>query len=304
VKNLLSVDVEEYFQVEGFADVVDRRDWVKFESRVRMQTLRLLDLFDGKRQKATFFVLAWTAERDPDLVREIVARGHELASHGFSHRMIDTQGARAFRRDVRKGKRVLEKISGAPVAGYRAPSFSITARTPWAHRVLAEEGFTYSSSVFPVRHDRYGVPDAPRRPYEVDCGDGRRLVELPPLTMRVLGQNLPVAGGGYMRLFPTKVVSSAIASMNKAGAPAVVYLHPWEIDPEQPKLPGRASNRWRHWVGMAKLEKKLSSLLDAHSFGTMGEFLGLPAQKLGAPAPIVSLDASDVDSDDLARAAS
>jgi polysaccharide deacetylase family protein (PEP-CTERM system associated) len=302
VRNLLTVDVEEYFQVEGFADVVDRRDWPKFESRVRMQTLRLLDLFDGKRQRATFFVLGWTAERDPDLVREIVARGHEVASHGWSHRMIDTQGVRAFRRDVRKGKRILETIVGAPVAGYRAPSFSITAKTPWAHKVLAEEGFTYSSSVFPVRHDRYGVPDAPRRPWEVDCGEGRRLVELPPLTLRMLGQNLPVGGGGYMRLFPLSVVSSAIESMNRAGSPAVVYLHPWEIDPQQPKLPGRAANRWRHWVGMEKLERKLSRLLDAHPFGTMGEFLGIPAQRLGAPAPVVSIAAGD-DSDDLARAA-
>ena len=175
MRNLLTIDVEEYFQVEGFADVVDPASWATRESRVVPQTTRLLDLLEETHQKATFFVLAWSAERHPGLVREIVRRGHEVASHGFAHRMVDVEGEAQFREDVRRGRRVLEDILQAPVLGYRAPSFSITERTPWAHRVLAEEGYVYSSSVFPVRHDRYGIPDAPRSPWIVRPCEGRSI---------------------------------------------------------------------------------------------------------------------------------
>lgn len=284
MRNLLTVDVEEYFQVEGFADVVARSDWDKYESRVAEPTRRILDLLDGARQKATFFVLGWTAERHPSLVREIAARGHEVASHGQGHQMADAIGERAFRRDVRQGKRVLEDILGASVHGYRAPSFSITDRTPWAHQVLLEEGFVYSSSVFPVRHDRYGVPDAPRIPWEVrppsKDGAGKTLLELPPLTLRALGQNLPVAGGGYLRLLPVGVVSHAIRRMNADGYPAVVYLHPWELDPAQPRLPGRAANRFRHYLGLASTERKLAELVSRHGFTSIAQHLGLAEQRV------------------------
>jgi polysaccharide deacetylase family protein (PEP-CTERM system associated) len=282
VRNLLTIDVEEYFQVEGFADVVDRASWDAMESRVRSQTARLLDLLDATRATATFFVLGWTAERHPGLVREIVARGHEVASHGWGHRRADHQGVRAFRRDVRRSKRVLERIVGAPVAGYRAPCFSITPRTPWAHRVLLEERFAYSSSVFPVLHDRYGDPAAPRTPWTACEAGGRTLAELPPLTLRVLGRNLPVAGGGYLRVLPVSVVSSAIGRMNDAGHPAVLYLHPWEVDPEQPRIAGRALNRFRHYAGLASTERKLRALLTSHAFTTVSSHLGLPAQRPGA----------------------
>ena len=282
MRNLLTIDVEEYFQVEGFADVVDPSSWDSRESRVEMQTTRLLDLLASTHQRATFFVLGWTAERHPELVREIVRRGHEVASHGYRHRMVDVEGEAGFREDVRRGRAVLEALIGAPVVGYRAPSFSITERTPWAHRVLVDEGHVYSSSVFPVRHDRYGIPDAPRTAWVVRTGDGGSLVEIPPLTLRVFGQNLPVAGGGYMRLFPVGVVSSAIDRMNAEGHPAVIYLHPWEIDPEQPRIAGRRANRFRHYVGLETMERKLRQLLDRHAFTTMGSHLGVPKQELTA----------------------
>jgi polysaccharide deacetylase family protein (PEP-CTERM system associated) len=285
MRNLLTIDVEEYFQVEGFADVVDRGAWGSYESRVAAQTRRLLDLLDETRQKATFFVLAWSAARHPDVVREIVRRGHEVASHGTSHRMVDVQGPDDFRRDVRDARSLLESLAGAPVTGYRAPSFSITERTPWAHRILAEEGYVYSSSVFPVRHDRYGIPDAPRTPWVVRPGDGLSIVEVPPLTLRVLGQNLPVAGGGYMRLLPVGIISKAIERMNADGHPAVIYLHPWEIDPDQPRIPGRATNRFRHYVGLASMFGKLRTLLNRHAFGTMGAHLGAPSQRSAPAAP-------------------
>ena len=289
MNNLLTVDVEEYFQVEGFADVVAPSDWPSFESRVEAPTRRILDLLDSARASATFFVLGWTAERHPSLVSEIVRRGHEVGSHGYAHRRADHQGVRAFRRDVRKGRRILENLLGCGVAGYRAPSFSITGRTPWAHEVLRDEGFAYSSSVFPVRHDRYGVPDAPRTPWEVACTGGRTILEVPPLTLRVLGQNLPVAGGGYLRVLPTAVVSHAVRAMNAAGHAAVIYLHPWELDPGQPRIAGRPTNRLRHYAGLATTERKLAALLARHAFTSVAAHLGLPPQRMAtahAPMPV------------------
>ena len=279
MRNLLTIDVEEYFQVEGFADVVRRDDWERYERRARHSTLEILDLLDETASRATFFVLAWTAERDADLVREIVRRGHEVASHGYGHRMVTTQTEAAFRDDVVRAKALLEDLAGRPVLGYRAPSFSITRETPWAHRVLAETGHAYSSSVFPVHHDRYGVPDAPRTPWTVDCGAGRRLTELPPLTLRTAGQNVPVAGGGYMRLFPVRLVEHAVRRMNAEGAPAVIYLHPWDVDPEQPCLPGRAGNRFRHYVNLGRMAAKLRRLCTSFEFGTMADHLGLATDR-------------------------
>lgn len=283
MRNFLTVDVEEYFQVEGFADVVDRSSWDGWESRVRGQTLRILDLLDAARQKGTFFVLGWCARKDPDLVAEIARRGHEVACHGFSHRMADQLGEAAFRDDTQRAKELLETILGSPVLGYRAPSFSFTDRTPWAHGVLADLGFAYSSSVFPVRHDRYGVPDAPRTTWIVRTSGGREIAEIPPLTMRVAGQNLPVAGGGYMRLLPVQVVGRGIDAMNAAGHPAMLYMHPWEIDPGQPRIHGRPMNRFRHYVGLAGMESKLRWLLDRYAFTTVASHLGLEAPKSVRP---------------------
>lgn len=278
MKNLLTIEVEEYFHDEGFADSADRRDWEKRESRVRRQTERLFELLDAKRARATFFVLGWVAEREPELVREIAARGHEVASHGSLHWMADTLTERSFRNDVRRGKHLLEDILGAEVAGYRAPGFSINQRTPWAHRVLAEEGYLYSSSVCPTRLESESGTQAPTTPWRSDCGNGMRILEFPPLTRRLAGQNVPVAGGSYLRLLPVRVVSNAIVAMNQAKAPAVLCLKPWEIDASQAALPDTTLSRWRHWAGVEEFEGKLSQLLELHEFGTVGEHVGVRPQ--------------------------
>lgn len=283
MKNLLTVDVEEYFQVEGFADVVGRDAWDCYESRVVPAVDRILDLLAETGRTATFFVLSWTAERHPEMVQRIVEGGHELASHGHGHQMIHRLGPEGFRRDLRRSREILESIADVAVFGYRAPSFSLTNKTPWAHQVLAEEGFEYSSSVFPVHHDRYGIPDAPRTPWEVDLGGGKSIVELPPLTLRMGRSNLPVGGGGYLRLFPVHLLAHALRKMNRMGAPGVVYLHPWEVDPAQPRLPGRLANRFRHYVGLGRTERKLRYLLERFDFGSVGEFLGLEQAVPAAP---------------------
>jgi polysaccharide deacetylase family protein (PEP-CTERM system associated) len=282
MKNLLTVEVEEYFHDEGFADAADGRDWERRESRVRRQTERLLALLDDGRARATFFVLGWTAERDPALVRDIAARGHEVASHGMSHQMVDVSNERSFRLDVRRSKNLLEEILGAEVMGYRAPGFSINQRTPWAHRVLAEEGFLYSSSVCPARLGGDAEFAAPTKPWKTDCGDGLRVMEFPPLTRRLSGQNVPVAGGSYLRLLPVPIVSNAIDAMNANAAPAVISLRPWEIDPSQAGMPGTTISRWRHCAGVKEFGRKLEVLLAHHEFGTIGEFAGLTPQHAGA----------------------
>lgn len=285
MRNLFSVELEEYFHDEVFSEVADRRRWARYESRVAQQTLGLLDLLAARGARATFFVLGWTAERDPDLVREIAARGHEIASHGWSHEPADEQGERAFRRDVRRSRRILESIVHTSVVGYRAPGFSISERTPWAHRVLADEGFAYSSSVYPARLDGSGAPGAPPTPWEADGGDGRSVAEFPPLTRRLSGQHVPVAGGGYMRLLPVRVVSRAILAMNNAGAPAVICVRPWEIDRAQSRLPHAPLDQWRHWAGVDHFESKLAALLDLHDFGAIDDHLGLvPPRSPGSAA--------------------
>jgi polysaccharide deacetylase family protein (PEP-CTERM system associated) len=197
----------------------------------------------------------------------------------MSHHMVDASSERAFRRDVAKSKRLLEDIVGAEVAGYRAPGFSINPRTPWAHRVLAEEGFVYSSSACPARFDGSPDPHSSRKPWKAECGDGLRLLEFPPLTRRLAGQNVPVAGGSYLRLLPVRVVSHAVAAMNEAGAPAVVSLRPWEIDASQARLPETELARWRHWAGVEGFEQKLAELLTLCDFGPVGEFAGVRPQR-------------------------
>jgi polysaccharide deacetylase family protein (PEP-CTERM system associated) len=288
MKNLLTIEVEEYFHDEGFADTADRRDWAKRESRVRRQTERLFELLDAKRTRATFFVLGWVAEREPDLVRQILARGHEVASHGSLHTMADALTERAFRGDVRRGKQVLEDILGAEVVGYRAPGFSINQRTPWAHRVLAEEGFVYSSSVCPSRLESDSTFQAPTTPWRSDCGGGLRILEFPPLTRRLAQQNVPVAGGSYLRLLPVRVVSNAIVAMNQAKAPAVLCLKPWEIDATQAELPETTLSRWRHWAGVEEFEGKLAQLLELHEFGTIAEHVGVQPQQNDSSKRVVA----------------
>jgi polysaccharide deacetylase family protein (PEP-CTERM system associated) len=263
----MTVDVEDYFQVSAFEGHVDRAEWESLESRVCRNTDRLLEMFDEAGVTATFFVLGWVAERHPALVRRITTGGHEIASHGYSHRLVYDLTPREFCDDVRRAKWVLENISGQPVLGYRAPSYSITGRSLWAYDVLLETGHLYDASVFPIRHDRYGIPDAPRHPYVVVRSRGS-MWELPGSTVRYAGQNLPIGGGGYFRLLPYAITRRAIRHVNDVeGRPVMFYLHPWEIDPEQPRIHASAVSRFRHYNNLAKTEPRLRQLLKDFRFG-------------------------------------
>ena len=255
----LTIDVEDYFHVEAFAGVIDRGEWEVQPRRVARNTDRLLDILDEAGVTATFFTLGWVAQRHPELVRRIVAAGHELASHGSDHIPADRQSPDEFRQDVRRSKALLEDLSGVRVIGYRAPTFSVGSRSRWVHAILAEEGFRYSSSVYPIAHDLYGEPDAPRRPFCPLPG----FVEIPLTTMRLFGRNLPTAGGGYFRLLPYRLSRGAL---RKAGrelhTPCVFYLHPWEIDPGQPRqTQAPRLSRFRHYLNLGRTEQRLRRLL-------------------------------------------
>lgn len=273
MKNALTFDVEEYFHAEAFARVLRPEEWPTLESRVTRSTERLLDILDRERVRATFFVLGWVAERHPGLVREIASLGHEIACHGYGHRMIQHLSRPDFERDVTRAKRALEDAVGRPVLGYRAPTFSIMRETLWSLDVLIEAGFRYDSSIFPVVHDRYGIPDAPRFPHRLKAPSGGEITEFPMSTMTVLGRRLPVAGGGYFRLFPYRVTRRAIARINGERQPAMVYLHPWEFDPDQPRLPVGPLTRFRHLVNVGKTESRLRRLLGEVSFAPASEVL-------------------------------
>lgn len=267
--NAMSVDVEDYFQVSAFDRVVSRDDWDRMESRVDRNTRRLLDLFDEFDVRATFFILGWVADRHGRLVRDIQARGHEVASHGHGHRLVYDQTPELFREDIRRAKATLEQVSGTRVTGYRAPSYSITARSLWAIDILVEEGYEYDSSIFPVRHDRYGMPDAPRHAHVLTTRSGP-LVELPPATARIGGANLPVAGGGYFRLLPYQWTRWGLRRINTLEQqPAVFYLHPWELDADQPRLPATGLSRFRHYRHLDRTEPRLRRLLADFRFGPM-----------------------------------
>lgn len=272
VTNAMSVDVEDYFHVSALAGVAPRDRWESFPRRVEANTDRLLALFDEHGVKATFFVLGWVAERHPGLVRRIVGGGHELASHGTWHQLVYDLSPDEFREDVRCARRGLEDTAGVRVRGYRAPSYSITKRSLWALDVLADEGYTYDASIFPIHHDRYGIPDAPRHVYRHDHAGG--LAEVPPSTVRVLGQNLPIAGGGYFRLLPYWWTRWGIARVNTAeGRPVVFYLHPWEIDPDQPRLPASALSRLRHYRNLHRTESRLRTLCSQFRFAPVADLL-------------------------------
>ena len=267
--NALSVDVEDYFQVSALAPVIDRASWPQRECRVVRNVERLLDLFGDDGARATFFTLGWIAERYPALVRRIVKEGHELASHGYDHLRASEQSRHEFEQDVRRAKGLLEDLGGLRVQGYRAPSFSIGERNPWAFDVLLEAGYRYSSSVYPVRHDHYGSPDAPRFAYDARPG----LLEIPLTTARVLGRNLPAGGGGYFRLAPYRLSRWALRRVNTIDRqPAIFYMHPWEIDPQQPRVPGTSmKTRFRHYVNLDKTELRLVRLLRDFRWGRVDE---------------------------------
>ncbi len=262
----MSVDVEDYFQVSAMEPRISRAMWDDFPCRVEDNVARILDLFDRHRVRATFFTLGWVAERYPAMLRRIVAAGHELASHGMAHFRISAQSRDEFRADVRQAKALLEEVAGVAVRGYRAASFSLGRDTLWAHDILAEEGYAYSSSVYPIRHDHYGIPDAPRGAYRplVDSG----FLEIPIATLELFGQRLPCGGGGYFRLLPYRWSRWALARVNRRDRrPAVFYFHPWEIDPAQPRIDGlSARTRFRHYTNLARMEDRLDRLLAAFSW--------------------------------------
>jgi polysaccharide deacetylase family protein (PEP-CTERM system associated) len=265
--NALSIDVEDYYQVSGFESKVRFEEWPSHESRVIGNTWRLLELLGFHQVKATFFVLGWIAERYPQVVQAIHQEGHEVASHGYRHRLLYTMTREEFREDVKRTKTILENLTGEPVIGYRAPSFSIVQDNLWCLDVLKDLGFEYDSSLFPIAHDRYGIAGGSRLPYHHALPGGGRILEFPPSTIRLLGQNVPVAGGGYFRLFPYRFIRWAIQCLNQQeGAPAIIYLHPWEIDPAQPRINGSLLNRFRHYVNLDKTEPRLRQLLNDFQF--------------------------------------
>lgn len=269
LRNLLTVDVEDYFHASGLEEGRPRINWRELPGRVEYTTRRLLGILSEAGCRATFFVLGWVAARHPGLVREIHEGGHEVASHGWGHRMVTRDGPAEFRADVERSRKFLEDIVGAPVYGYRAPSFTITPRTAWALRVLEDVGFRYDSSVFPIRRHRYGDPGSPRGIHWIlpPGMEGRGLLEVPLTTVRILGRNVPVAGGGYLRAFPLWFTRWAIRRINDADdIPAVVYLHPWEIDPDQPRLPASPGNRFRHYLNLHRTESRLRQLLEEFRF--------------------------------------
>ena len=271
VRNAFTVDVEDYFQVEAFANVIRPEDWSNYPQRVEGNTIRILDILGNCGVKGTFFVLGWVAEKFPGLVKRIAGDGHEVACHGFSHQPLNRMTPDGFRQDLRKSKEILEEISGCSVNGYRAPTFSITPGREWAFTILAEEGFLYDSSVFPICHDNYGWPDFPR--HAVKRKEG--IVEIPMSTVRVLGINLPFSGGGYLRIFPLPFIKACYRHVNLSeGKPAILYIHPWEVDPDQPRIHTRPLSAFRHYTNLRGMEAKLRSILGDFSFGRLDEFLG------------------------------
>jgi polysaccharide deacetylase family protein (PEP-CTERM system associated) len=273
MKSALTFDIEEYFHAEAFAGGLNPEEWPSLPSRVNASTQRLLDLLDRNRVRATFFVLGWVAEREPALVREIASLGHEVACHGHGHRMITRLTRRELADDVVRAKATIEDVIGRPVHGYRAPTFSIVQETLWSLDVLAEAGFRWDSSIFPIVHDRYGIPDAPRFPHR-RATSGGEIIEFPPSTIEVMGRRLPVAGGGYFRLLPYRMTRWALRRITEGeGQPAMVYLHPWELDPEQPRLAAGAFAQVRHRINMHKTEARLARLIDEFEFAPAGEVL-------------------------------
>ena len=267
MQNAFTLDVEDYFQVSAFESVVSRDAWAQFTPRVEHNTRRVLDLLDRHDTKGTCFVLGWIAERHPALVKEIAARGHEVACHGYSHRLIYNQTPADFAQETRRSKDALEQIVGKPVRGYRAASYSITGKSLWALDTLIELGFAYDSSIFPVHHDRYGIPAAPRFPHVIER-DGGSIVEFPISTLNLGVYRLPVGGGGYFRIFPYWLSAGAIKFLNtRERKPAMFYVHPWEVDPAQPRIGASLLSRFRHYYHLDVCEKRLDQLLKSAPFG-------------------------------------
>jgi polysaccharide deacetylase family protein (PEP-CTERM system associated) len=292
ITHAMTVDVEDYYHVAAFAKVIDPNDWDKWPSRVEANTHRLLQLFDDANIKITFFILGWVAERYPDLVKSIRAQGHEIASHGYSHQLIYKQSPEIFRAETAKSKQILEDLGQTPIIGYRAASYSITRKSLWALDILAELGFTWDSSIFPTRHDNYGIPGSPEEPYRIITSSGTSLLEFPLTTAKVMGQAIPAAGGGYFRQYPYALSKWLFerASLNQS-KPQIFYLHPWEIDPEQPRVPNASwFSNFRHYTNLKRCLPRLERMIVDFQFGTMSQCLhsrdvniALTLEQLSAP---------------------
>ena len=264
--SVLTIDVEDYFHAEVFAKTAERSQWEAYPSRVIDSTRRLLDLLDACEARATFFILGWVAKRFPGLVKEIVARGHEPACHSYRHGLVFTLDPDEFRKDALRAKDVIEQAAGEQVRGYRAPTYSIVERCLWALEILAEVGFTYDSSIFPVHHDVYGIPHAPRVPFRIETSEGP-IVEFPMTTFRIIGScNLPVGAGGYLRILPFCYTRFGIRRAKAQGVPLIVSIHPWEIDPEQPRIAAKLTSRLRHYTNLDKTYDRLQRLMVSRSF--------------------------------------
>jgi len=270
LRNVVSVDVEDYFHAETFSGVVDRARWDSYTSRVEPNTRRLLESMAALNIHGTFFVLGWVAERFPALVREIAAGGHELACHSYWHRLIYKLEPADFKEDTRRAKDIIEQIAGQAVTGYRAPTYSVIDSSVWALDILTELGFTYDSSIFPIHHDRYGMPGAPRAPFRFQTPSGP-MTEFPITTFRLAGHNMPVGGGGYLRLLPRIYTRLGLKRVQKEGLPIVIYIHPWEIDPEQPRLPGSMKSRLRHYTNLSSTLDRFESVLRTGNYTSFRE---------------------------------
>lgn len=270
IKNYLTIDVEDYYQVAAFDNIVNVKDWDNYESRVDANTRRVLALLAQHQVKATFFVMGWIAEHHPELVKEIQHQGHEIGCHSYCHRKIYQLTPDEFREDTIRAKTIIENITGMPVKGYRAPSYSITKKSLWALDILEELGFEYDSSIFPIYHDNYGIPDAPRFEYKLPNHD---MIEYPISTSLIMGRKIPVAGGGYFRLFPYWFTKMALEKINhKEKKPFIFYFHPWEVDPGQPHMAGaKLLSRFRHYNNLGKTATRLTSLLQKFEFGPISK---------------------------------
>lgn len=279
--NAFTVDVEDYFMVAAFSDIVSFEDWGKYECRVERSTEEVLKTLEEFKVKGTFFIVGWIAEKMPSLVKKIASAGHEIGCHSYSHRCIFEMTRAEFREDLRRSKAVLEDVSGTAVKGYRAPSYSIVKGTLWALDELVEQGFEYDSSIFPIVHDRYGITGASRFPHIIRTGSGS-IIEFPPSTVRLLGQNIPVAGGGYLRFFPLSITKGAFRKINrKEGQMVMLYMHPWEVDTGQPRINGSAKAKLRHYLNLSTTIIKLRGLL--------GEFRFRPVRELLTPSLVKGL---------------
>lgn len=272
----MTVDVEDYFHVSAFCKTISPSQWEQWPSRVEQNTLKLLDLFEESNIKCTFFVLGWVAERNPSLIKQLAEKGHEIASHGYSHQLVYGQTQEVFREETKKSKDILEQIIQRPVLGYRAASYSITRKSLWALDILDELGFEWDSSIFPVHHDNYGVPGSPTEPYQIQLSSGNKITEFPLTSAKVLGMSIPAAGGGYFRQYPYALSRWLFerASMNQT-RPLIFYLHPWEIDPDQPRVPNASlKSKFRHYTNLHRCYPRLERMIKDFNFGSIEQSLG------------------------------